>query len=128
MCRLLIQDDLEAKCTHKLKMAVRLSLKTVLRDTVIMLCGTVLGILLAQSFMSTTNKSQTIAHLTKRQEPMEPLTVSHVNSDQPVSTKRPKSLAEELKVSTRKNTVHWCCVSTKSIGHQSKGHQSDMGG
>ena len=87
------------------EMAVRLSLKTVLRDTVIMLCGTVLGILLAQSFMAS-QANQIIAHLSKRGQLVQPLTLdpdfSPKDSDTPTSTARPKTLAEELKVSTRK--------------------------
>ena len=71
------------------EMSVRFSLKTVLRDCVIMLCGTVLGILLAQGFM--TSHRTAIAHLTKREHP---LAVSVK------STERPKTIASELNVSS----------------------------
>ncbi len=79
-------------------MGMRLSLKTVLRDCVLMLCGTVLGILLAQGFM-TTHRDQPIAHLTKREYPLA-ASVSFTQTDSQKSTERPKTIAQELNVST----------------------------
>lgn len=70
-------------------MGVRFSLKTVLRDCVIMLCGTVLGILLAQGFFNTNNKVKIISHLTKR-EHLWPVDESTNHNNSQKSTDRPK--------------------------------------
>ena len=95
----------------------RLSLKTVLRDSVVMLFGAMLGLFLTQSFMSSdsdTSCDNAVVHIAKRG------IITHTGNRRPAHTKtnkvrsnprtinktqdskRPKTVAEELKVSYRK--------------------------
>lgn len=97
----------------------RLSLKTVLRDSAVMLFGAILGLLLAQSFMSSDTvtlngcrSSNAVVHIAKRgMTNSRDRAATHTKSSKGRSnpranktqeSKRPKTVAEELQVSYRK--------------------------
>ncbi len=71
-------------------MGIRLSLKTVLRDCVFMLCGTLLGILLAQGFLTDNIQIKNVSHLTKRDHlcPVDETSTNQNYSEKIVTGKR----------------------------------------